>query len=270
MTTTLTSSLTIHPAAAMIHMPAEDHADSLAMVRSVSELGILTALKVCKGRIVDGRLRQRGALGAGLAAVPFEEVPEEDVASIIVHSLLARRHYTKSALAYLGYPIMENALAESRRRRVANLQIGVNPSNPRSSISWTIGNSGDLAEQLGVSRALFLMAAAIRKKFGAAPALRIEWEPKILSGEMALGAVQQAISGKIAANEGKTVPKGDANQLMLDLFSTAKVRLDRWEKLAPKQRDAAKEKFVTDFLANLPEELLDAAEEYLESRRVKA
>lgn len=270
MTTALISSLTIHPAAALIPMPPDDDSTSLAMVRSVGEFGVLAALKVCAGRVVKGRLRLRSAKACGLTEVPVEEVEEKDVASIILHSLCVRRHLTKSALAYLGYPLMEPALAESRRRRTENLRNHVNPSKPRSYPQGTFGSAGDLAEHLGVGRKLFFEACEIHKKFAQHPKLRSEWEPKILSGEMGLGQVQQAISGKIAANEGKTTPKGDANQLMLALFDTAKVRFDRWEKLERSQRDKAVEKFETEFLPSLPQELLAAAEKFLENRRAVA
>jgi hypothetical protein len=272
MPTALLSSLTVHPAAAALPMPAATDPDSQVIVASIVELGrILDPLKVCKGRIVDGRIRQRGALAAGLVEVPVEEVEESEVTSIILHSLAARRHLTKSALAYIGFPVMETALAESRARRLANLKSGVSASKPRSSTGKTIGNAAELAELLGVSRSLFFTAQEIHKKFNSSPkSIRAMWEPKILSGEMGLPQVQQAIAGKLAALNGSTTPKGDAQQLLLELFSSAKVRFGRWDKLQPAQRAAATAQFRAEFLPSLPPELLDEAERFLSTRLATA
>jgi hypothetical protein len=268
------SSLSVHPAASALPLPAENDPASRAIVASICDLGrILEPLKVCKGRVVDGRIRLRGAIAAGLEAVPVDEVPEEDVTSIILHSLTARRHFTKSALAYIGFPIMEAALAESRRRRLENLKSAQNgvsasaTSNVRS--AYVQGNTADeLAAQIGIGRELFFFAKSIHKKFSQSPkAIRDQWEPKILSGEMGLGQVQQALAGKLAAMDGQTTPKGDAQKLLFDLFSKATVRFGRWSILDSTQRQVAVEKFRTEFLPALPEQLIEEFQKWVESER---
>jgi hypothetical protein len=108
-----TSTLIIHPSAALLPLCAESDPASQVIVASVVELGILHPLLVSKGRVVDGRLRLRGALAAGLAEVPVREVAEKDVVSIILHSLTARGHFTKSAIAYLAFPTLEMGLTEA-------------------------------------------------------------------------------------------------------------------------------------------------------------
>lgn len=265
-----TASLTIHPAAQVLPVTPETDPAAKALLESVLDLGqILEPLLVSKTRVVDGRLRLRTALAAGLDEVPVQEVDEKDVTSIVLQSLLARRHYTKSALAYLGYPLLEGALAESRKRRLANLKIGDStPGKSRSSTQWTpVNTAEELAASLGVGRSFFFFAKAIHKKFSTGPKiLRETWEPKILSGEMGLGEVQQAIAGKIAALDGDTVPKGDAQQLLFDLFKTATTRFSRWSVLNPKQRHALIERFRSDFLPSLPPELLEEVERFLTDR----
>lgn len=275
MNTALITALIIHPAAAALPMPGDADPTVRAVIASICDLGRVTdPLKISKGRIVDGRIRLRGAVAAGLEAVPVVEIAESEVGSIILHSLLARRHLTKSGLAYMGYPLLEAALAESRKRRLENLKSAppipgassvVSASESRSSTQWTIGNTAEeLAASLGISRSFFFMAREIHKKFASSPrTIRQEWEPKILSGEMGLGEVQQAIAGKLAALNGQTTPKNDPQILLFDLFSKAKVRFARWESLDKQARAAALENFRTEFLPSLPAELLEEAERFI-------
>jgi hypothetical protein len=281
--------LTIHPAAEALPMPAVEDPASRAIVASICDLGrVLEPLKICQGRVVDGRIRLRGALAAGLPVAPVTEITEAEVAEVILHTLLARRHYTKSALAYLGFPLFETALAESRKRRLANLRSApldakpgtpipesksvVSASKPRSSTQWTIGETAEeLADALGVSRSLFFMAREVRKKFATGPKiLRDTWEPKLLSGELSLGEVQQAVSGKLAALDGQTNPKNDPQQLLFDLFRTATARFGRWSALSPAQRKAATQKFRDEFLPSLPPDLLEEVESFLSERLATA
>lgn len=260
--TVLLSSLTIHPVAAALPMPADDSPVAQAMLASLHDVGQLTALKVSGARIVDGRLRARCAQLASIAEVVIEQVEEKDVTSIVFHSLVARRHYSKSALAYVVAPMIHMALDESRQRQTANLKKG---SKLSESTQWTLGTAEDMADKFGISRSLLFMALSIRKKFAANPEIKAEWEPKILAPEdaMGLGKVQQAIAGKLAAIAGQTTPKGDAAQLVFEWFSTAKIRFERWGKLSPAQRTEAIDKLRTEFLPSLPPEMMEAIEEYL-------
>lgn len=263
---TPTKSLTIHPSAADLPMPPDDDPSTKAVISSICEMGVLQPLKVCKGRVVDGRLRLRGAIAAGLAEVPTVEIDEQDVASVILHLLLARRHYTKSALAYLAVPILEAALTETRKRAVQAAKIGASASSSKCTPCTFANTVEEIAERMGISQRYLLEAKAVRKKFSSYPQLREQWKPKILSGEMGLGQVQQAISGKIAALHGNTTPKGDAQQLLFELFDTAKVRFGRWEQLGDHQRKAAIAKFGGEFLPSLPPDLLDEAARFLATR----
>jgi len=249
-------------------LPENDPA-AVALRSSVCDLGrILEPLKVCGGRIVDGRERQRAALVAGLDEVPTVEVAEEEVTTIILHSLLARRHLTKSARAYLAFPLLEPALAASRNRRLANLRPG--GSGKRTATPSAVGDtSEEMAEQLGVCRRLIFMAREIHKKFNTGPkSLRETWEPKLLSGELDLGAVQQAISGKFAALDGKTHPKNDPEQLLFEGLETLTLRFGHWKKIAPDAQEKLIEVLCQKLLPALPSERLAAVEKHLRSLRL--
>jgi hypothetical protein len=275
-----TDLLLVHPLAQRIHV--ESDPDYPALLASVRDLGIIEPLKVTRSDgqgespgylyVVDGNRRWKAARESMLSEVPVKEVDPKDAASIILHSLVARRHLTKGALAYVAYPILKPALAEARARQLEcqkKGQTSVSASKSRSSIQSTTGSVEDIAASLGMGRDLIFMAQAIHKKFADHPGLREIWEPKIIAGEMGLGQVQQAISGKIAAIDGQTTPKGDPAQLLFEFLDMAVHRLDikRWQKLDPSQRADALGKFREHFLPNLPEEFLKEAETYLRNRR---
>jgi len=258
--------LLTHPLADLIPLPPVSDPASRAILASICDLGRVTdALKVCKGRVVDGRMRLRAAIAAGLEEVPITEVAESEVATIAMDSLVARKHLTKSALAYVSIPLTEQRLAESRDRRTANLRsTGAKTGVAKISMGTRVE---EIAESLGISRRTYFAARDLRKKLEANAQARAELEPKILSGEMSLEQAQQSLAGKLAALSGKTTPKGDPNQLMLELFESAEVRLTRWDKLTAKQRTEAKDKFREQILCNLPDELIEETELYLRERK---
>ena len=109
-------------------MPPESDPVWSFIRKSAGDVGILEPLKVCKLRVVDGRLRLHAAKVAGLDKLPVVEVAEKDVASIIVDSLIARKHLTASARIYMIFPLFGDRLAESARNRSENLSKVQNPS----------------------------------------------------------------------------------------------------------------------------------------------
>lgn len=261
MNTRPTDTLTIHPAAAA--QPGHSAEDLKTMTASVLSLGILDALKICDGQIVDGRLRYAAAIDAGIGNVPVAEISADDVFTVLFVTLTARRHFTKSALAYIGFPLLHPVLIEARRRAINAARSFVRGSDEGQ--YQTFGNTvEEIAESHGISRHYFFRAAAIRKRLDADAGLRAEWEPQILGGAVGLDQVLEALTGKPMTG-GRKAAKGDAYQLMLDLLDSAATRFARWHMLNPKQRKKARIGFIHEFLPALPADLLQVLDEYIGS-----
>ena len=62
---------------------------------------------------MDGKVRLRIALDLQLPEIVIIRRLSSNAATIIVQSLLQRRHYSKSALAYLAYPFFEQTAIEA-------------------------------------------------------------------------------------------------------------------------------------------------------------
>src|SRR5690348_2656123 len=104
-----TSDLTIHPEARELPELADDDPQFIALMDDIRDFGIQTPLDIDKhNQVVDGRHRLRGARKLNLKEVPVIVHEEAEVIAIILRSLLLRRHYTKSALAYTAYPMFES------------------------------------------------------------------------------------------------------------------------------------------------------------------
>ena len=254
-------------------MPGEADPHLRAVVASVCDLGfIIEPLKVCKGRIVDGRLRRLGAKAAGLVDVPTVEIEDGDVASVILHSLVSRRHLTKSALAYLTFPVMEDALAESRRRRLANLrnlQGGATASNPPS--AQTGNNTAEkIAESIGMSRRYLFYSRSIIAAFRKEPMLREMFEPKILSGELNLEDVTKGIAGWRS-----TFGKPKVVQQELDLwrgkikgFSDPR-KFSNWSSTTPETRTFIANEIAKAIAERWPDDVREAVRKVLDLRSVR-
>lgn len=197
----------------------------------------------------DSLMRWRAARALQLETMPVLIVPEDLAATAALTALLHRRHLTKSALAYLSYPMMERALVEIKHRRLENLKKGqCFPESPLSALS---GNKAvDLAEQIGVCRSVFLMAVQVHKEFASTVKYDIEiqggrddgatrertlkehFEPRILAemyGDeheqhrpMGLGAVLRGI-GSLKSDNVRNQKRPE----QLDLFTNAVARLSK-------------------------------------------
>ncbi len=147
---------------------AEEDQEFDNLCRSVHETGhLIEPLKITSdGAIVDGRHRWRAAKHAGLAQIPCIIVEEEEVATIALDTLLARRHMNKGQIAYIAYPLFRAAHEEARQRQIERLKTG-----NRGTIADSIGNGqfpskvADFASELGVCKDVFEQAAKLHDIF---------------------------------------------------------------------------------------------------------
>src|SRR5690606_33757026 len=132
-----------------------------------------------------------------------------------------------------------------------------------------------LAAELGFSADLYEQALKVRKLFtnqgqrewhdGAKTytATAREWfEPRILSGEIGLGGVIQALAGK-DATEGKTPAKRDLPTLLRKGLDDLQKRFARWESLPPSTRNQFTRTMAKE-AAQWPEDVRQAVLDSLE------
>jgi hypothetical protein len=146
-----------------------------ALVADIREQGVLQALFITEDdEVVDGRHRWKAARIAG-KQVPCIVVPKDQVAAIILATILARRHYTKSARAYLALPLLEKAVAESVAKKASNLRKGAkSPENRLNRLSEKKG-SDELAEKLGISLDMLQLARNTERLFSQSDNLIEKW-----------------------------------------------------------------------------------------------
>lgn len=233
------------------------------LVHDVSERGIDQPLICCRSMdggespsklyLIDGRHRHRAAILANLETVPVVVREETDAAGIVLGSLIQRRHFTKGALAYLSYPVM-------------TLAGRVKPGRPKKlSTESTIKPIDLLAVELGFSRDLFYQAKQLHELFEKREDLREDFEARILSGELGLGACIAGIAGRDATAGAKRNDRGP-EQLIFASFADLTTRFSRWEKIEPAQRKAIANETANTMLA-LPEEVQDSVLRALKAAR---
>lgn len=156
--------LTVHPVLRAVPELDKEDPRFIALVEDIRERGMDVAIiGDGTGRIVDGRARWRAARRLQLREVPYVVRHDSQAAGIALGTLVARRHYTKSALAYLAWPLMEPAFEESRRRRVENLKKG--QQIPESGLRPLSGTAAALAEQFGIDRKVLFEAQKVHQEF---------------------------------------------------------------------------------------------------------
>ena len=268
--------LTVHPA--LQNMPEWSTADErfLALVEDIRARGIDQPILVdAEHRIADGRHRWRAAKRLQLREVPVLIVPADHVATIILQSLLQRRHYTKSQRAFLSTPILQSARKEILNRQFQNLKNGV---DPRASIESTLGKDIEhFARQLGFGRDLFFQAVELHRLFDKYPeprtwkaadsdgeteskplTFREYFEPRILDDDkpMGLGSAIRGITFLIEADKkgehtgGKPKDPRRRVELFTESITTLVERFDYWLEADAAAQKAAKDELRTD-LADL-------------------
>lgn len=226
-----TVALTIHPALKDLPEWADDDPQFEVFCRDIHERGFDYPLKVtAKNQVVDGRHRLRAAKRLKLETVPVDVVQDKDVPRLVLHYINQRRHYSKGALAYMAVPLLHG----------------------------TTQSQELFASGFGISRALLQQAIEVRQIFSdngkPGEEYRTDVEPRILSGEVGLGAVIAGWAGRQAT---KGLAKKQTTQLQLwdRSLSTFQKRFASWDKFDVGAKNTVVAKFQTVF-EEMPHELL--------------
>lgn len=200
--------LRLHPIVKQLPQWPDDDPRLAALANDVATNGVLESIKITSDHlIVDGRHRWRAARMAGLSEVPYVTVEDGEAATVAISSLIQRRHYSKGALAYVAYPIFQEAFEEAKTRQTRGLKKGRSSPLP---IESATGNIGDFANFLGVDRDTLYQAKAVHKLFFSDPEYKAQMEPRIIEDGYGLGAViaghagQQATKGKARNDQPET------------------------------------------------------------------
>lgn len=173
--------LTDHPLLAHIPMWRRDEPEFASLLESVRERGLDYPVLIDREqRVVDGRNRRNVCSVLG-RPVPCRRISEADAASVIVSSLINRRHLSKGALAYLAAPLFAEVLQETKARRFANYSTSrLAPETALSAVS-EVKTAEDVAAQVGVGGRLFEQALKLRRMFdGLGDEVRTKYEPRVL------------------------------------------------------------------------------------------
>jgi hypothetical protein len=170
--------LAVHPKVALTPELNEEASEWAAILGMTEERGeILTPLFITPDdEVLDGRHRLKAARACKLKTVPCLVIEDEDdQARIILDSICARRHYTKSARAYLALPLIEEAVADSARRSLNNLKVGTKSPKPNSVGFREKNGSEELAVKLGINPEYLRLARNTAEAFKHADAFLDKW-----------------------------------------------------------------------------------------------
>lgn len=212
----------------------------------------------------DSRERWRAARMLQLDSIPIAIVPEDQATSACANALAHRRHLTKSAIAYLLFPLVERLLDEARHRALEMLKKG---NDFPSGAPCRTGNSReDICHRLGVGDTLLKEARRVHELFAKDPSFKAQMEPRILAepigGEheqhrpVGLGSV---IAGYAGRNENGIEKKGQL-ELFTGGFGTFVKRFLYWTGFDPAARRAALQQMRKDLDALPPEQQEELAE----------
>lgn len=291
------ASLEIHPVLRAIPAPHKDSDEVKAAADAIRVSGMHVLPIVVDDstppRIItdDSRLRWMAARRMGMREVPVTIQPAAMAPVIAYTALIHRGHYTKSALAYLAYPMLASLFEVARAVRIENIK-----KSPISSIVSSGDDRGktveELAENLGMKRNLLFEAKRVHTEFakdrnlyefkidgggqdGAVveQTLKDHFEPLILRQQVdseqiqnrpiGLGGVLKAIGSVRAYDKaGGVRPPTD----QLDLFESGLKRFRYWNDLTDEHKKLARQK-LSEMVNEASTDLLDELLTLIKARR---
>jgi hypothetical protein len=285
--------LKLHPARYYEEEPLADDTAYEGLRRDVQERGITTPLLIdSQDRVISDPWPFWAALRCKPETVPVQIVPDGEVYTTLLGSLVWRKQYTKSAVAYLAYPAMKGAHQEILDRRAAYLRESHKSLQQRIPHSLHDGQVPrtveELAKRIGLCERLFQDAAKVHELFTKHPQKRV-WNdtaeelsfqeyylPRLLAspagGEherpLGLGAIIAGIKSELA-HPGRPHGGGrpEAANKQLELFERTIIQdqLNRWEywQAFPEEMKAQHFANVRDKAETLePEQCAELAEYY--------
>lgn len=240
---------------------AADEADAAraAFRASVAERGVLEPLLGVPGGngtvlIVDGRHRLEAAIAAGLETVPVILRPAEEARDIIADAVLARRHFTKSGLAYLAVLTHPEVATEAKRG---------NPKFSNSLQNRELQEKGQetqdaLAKRHGVSLPLIEQACELYRLGLANPEIVDDAEMSLWAGSGlggVLAGVKSLLAGGGTKNQSTEQKRAMAAWTYLDKARGQwAAAWDRWDALDAEHKRLALKR-VADSVATAPAEV---------------
>jgi hypothetical protein len=276
-----TTEISIHPIAQQLPQPRPDSPEFKALLAIMGETGRAPRPVAVNGfRAVADLDVLAAAKALGMFTIETTEIPVLDIPITAITDLVARRHWTKSQIAYLAFPILSPVLEAAKKRRVENLKKGLRmekstqtPENPDPALAALSGAKTleQLAEVFAVGPRMLQYAAQIHRAFDAPGdaeiadgELRAKFEPLILSQDenghsVGLGAVVAGIGG-YKATHGQTVVPAPQLTLWQERFEKllSPSKFSGWDRLDEPTRALAAQRFAVELFKVCPEEIQTA------------
>ena len=210
--------------------------DWAAWVQDIRDNGVLEPLKVVKDPdqegnkylVIDGRHRLQAARDAGKKEVPCVIVHEEDIHAHMEGSVIARRHWSKSMLAYFCVLLHPDLTVENTRggdrKTIKPQKMRFDPMTREM-----------LAERFGVSLRLLEDAIWIYRELDKHPGLRPRIEPSLWAG-VPLMRLRLGIEGATATIDQPRRPASPDSASWSKYVNGLRTRLDAWPSWSEEQR----------------------------------
>lgn len=232
---------------------SDDDARFISLVRDIKERGIQEPLRVDEsGLLWDGFDRLRAAKRAKLQEVPVLQCQSTEGPDIAFGSFIQRKHATKGQRIYAAYPYFK-----AKHEAVKDRALAVRQNGGKELVTAATESIEAMADELGVSRDLFLQAAKLHELFAAQPELREEFEPKIMDDDepISLGGAIAGIKGRQATFENKRpASKGGQFGLLRDAFKGLTVRLKYYARFDDEEKEQAAV-IIQKTVASMPSDL---------------
>ncbi len=238
-------------------------------------------------QVIDDHSRSqlRAAINYQFKEVPVQVCSSDDAPMVRLHSLAHVRHLSKSAIAYLAVPDLEEAFDLARRKKLKQIK-----EDSVVSSGDDLKTVDDLADELGIGRNLLFEARKVRAAFEdkkkyprtivggkqdgeeTEMTLREWYEPRMLRSFVG-GEHEQnrpmGLGGILAGIAADKKPREDFNPKGKGQLSLFESKLDfaggwkYWTKLSNKDRTQHLKNFE-DQLEFIPEDQRDQLADYLE------
>lgn len=208
------TTLEIHPLA--LRVPGMTEAEFVALRDDIAENGLLRAITLHDGQVLDGRHRLRACEETGTEPL-FDEYDGDSPASFVLSLNAKRRSLSPSQLAMLATDFLPDLEAEANDRRLANLRRGDEvPSAP----TGAFGDGGRASERAGDLVGINRRSVERAKRVNEADP---DLADQVRAGEVTLRAADDQVARRLA---GSAPRDGSRKRAAVELVSGLIGRLD--------------------------------------------
>lgn len=185
---TIASAIEIHPLA--LRVPAMTDDEFAALKQDIAENGLLRAITMYDGQVLDGRHRLRACEETGTEPL-FDEYDGDSPATFVLSLNAKRRNLSRSQLAMLATDFLPDLEAEAKLRQGSRTDLGATLPDISGNVGGRSASAKAAAELVGVHASTIERAKRVQQEDP-------DLAERVRKGEVSVDGARKQVRDRVA------------------------------------------------------------------------